>query len=52
MLAQQTENGLYCPDDESIVNALDELVQKGDILLVLGAGNINRIIPKIMKVSQ
>lgn len=39
----------YCPTLEAVHAALVERLQPGDMALFLGAGNLNRIIPEVMK---
>jgi UDP-N-acetylmuramate--alanine ligase len=37
------------PDSAAIPARLERIVQRGDIVIVLGAGNINRIIPDLLR---
>ena len=39
----------YCPTLEAVHAVLVERLQPGDMALFLGAGNLNRIIPEVMK---
>ncbi|MCD6319707.1 MAG: UDP-N-acetylmuramate--L-alanine ligase [Candidatus Desulfofervidaceae bacterium] len=39
----------YCPDFEAIMNKLNKLLQPGDIVLTLGAGNIWQVGEKLLK---
>jgi len=42
----------FVPDFRDIPARLMELVRPGDIVIVLGAGNINRIIPDLIRLLE
>lgn len=49
MLADATQNGIYCPDAEAVCRQLDQILSDGDVLLVMGAGTIHDMIPTLLK---
>lgn len=44
MLAQATQNGKYLGDFDQISSYLRSIAREGDIILIMGAGDINRLV--------
>ncbi|MBL7082612.1 MAG: UDP-N-acetylmuramate--L-alanine ligase [Candidatus Aminicenantes bacterium] len=46
------KNVVFEPDMKKIPSAVGKAAQRGDIILVLGAGNINQVIPDCIKILE
>ncbi|MEW6491747.1 MAG: UDP-N-acetylmuramate--L-alanine ligase [Cyanobacteriota bacterium] len=51
-IATHHQRVYYQPTLESVVEFLAQILQPGDLALFLGAGNLNQIIPQVMKCHQ
>lgn len=47
-LAQATENALYLPDYDAVTEYLDRNLRKGDLLVIMGAGDIGKYADRIV----
>lgn len=51
-IAQHQPNAHFCPTLEDVFEHLKQVLRPGDLVLFLGAGNLNRIIPDLMDYYQ